>query len=162
MKPKISRPLVTFALLGLLALTGCSAPPDASPGNVPATAVLETGDPEGPVTEPTWDSASETSAVRTAQNAVAAWISTSDPNESLWRGRLSAWLAPEAAEYYSDVDPRNIAPGSVTGGKLINTDGSAALAIVEVTTTAGTYEVLLNRYSGSEPWKAQRITEAQR
>ncbi len=156
----IPRSLIILALLGL-SLSGCSATSDPIPGAVPATAVLETGDPEGPAPDPTWNGPSETAAIRTAQNAVGAWISTADADEALWRGRLSAWLSPEAMEYYGAVDPRNIAPGSVTGGRLLSTDGPASLATVEVTTTSGRYEVLLNRFSGSEPWKTQRITEAQ-
>lgn len=156
--------LLSACVCGVLA--GCMAvpAPDAahlsgSPTpTVAADAVMETGDPEGVAAEPTWDASSRAAARTAAERAVAAWINTSR-GETVWRAGLVSWLSLDAQAFYASVDPRSIAAGAVAaGGSRLVDESSPYLARVHVETSAGSYEVLLNRASGTESWQAQRVT----
>lgn len=151
------------SILAVLVLAGCSpaSPPseaveDTPAPTVPASVVLDTGEPEGFAPVPSQDARSHTDAMEAGTRAVSAWVNTAR-GEEVWRAGLAAWLSPEAVEYYQWVDPRGIAASEVKSAEVLDAS-SPYLTRVKVLTSDGVYEVLMNRVTAAEPWQVQRVT----
>ena len=158
------RPAAGAVLAGAL-VVGCTAAPHsgvvtgAATSSVPTIApslVLETGGPDGEAAVPRWDESSRAAAVQLSERAVAAWVNTGR-GESAWRTGLASWLSRDAVEFYAAVDPRNIVSAKVTGPGRVTDDTSPYLATVEVPTSAGVYQITLNRVGPLDPWEVQRL-----
>lgn len=129
---------------------GSGTPTLADPGSVLESAMPEAGVPA------VWDESSRVAARELAVHAVGAWVNVDD-GEDVWRSGLAAWLSPDALAYYAAVDPRNIAAAEITGEPQLVDEDSPELAVVEVPTSAGIYEVTMNRVEAADPWAVQRV-----
>ncbi len=107
----------------------------------------------GPV--PTWDEAAMTAAGRSAEDAVAAFVS--DADNAVWWIKVSPLLSPIAQQAYVGTDPAEVPGSTVFGSPAVLDAGSAYLARVRVPTDAGDYEVLLSRTEGGAPWSVERF-----
>ena len=74
-----------------------------------------------------------------------------------WWAQLRPHLTQEAAETYVYTDPINVPASKVTGDATVLESSSAYLALVDVGTDVGTYQVLMVRSDGAAPWLASEF-----
>lgn len=117
----------------------------------------DTGETITPQAVPTWDDASRSAAIDTAESALTAFARPT-LDHATWWAELSPLLTQQAQLDYSYVDPANVPATAVTGEGAITDETSAYVATVAVPTDAGTYDVLLTRTDALEPWLASRFT----
>lgn len=106
---------------------------------------------------PTMDATAVTSAEAAAVDALTAFAHPDLPKDQWWAG-LEPHLTDYAAEAYYYVDPSTIPISAVTGSGTLVASESALVAVVEVPSNAGTYEVLMIRDAADAPWRAERLT----
>lgn len=157
----------------LIVLQGCTSTSDQVPASSPSTpAVASMTTPvevatDGAINEdtdqtvfaepvPTWDAAAEAAALKAATAALAAFA-RSDLSHEQWWAQLRPHLSQEAAETYVYTDPINVPVSAVTGAATALESSSAYLALVDVGTDVGTYQVLMVRADGDAPWLAQEF-----
>lgn len=164
----------SILVAGLLVLVqGCTSTPELVPTNTPTTpAAVSMATPievatDGAINEdtdetvsaepvPTWDVAAETAAINAATAALAAFARP-DLSQEQWWAQLRPHLSQEAAETYVYTDPINVPVSAVTGTATALESSSAYLALVDVETDVGTYQVLMVRADGESPWLAQEF-----
>lgn len=148
-------------------LTGCVAghPTAASPSSTPsstsaphlAPAPLEDEEPSSVV--PVWDDGSREQALQVAAAAVAAFAHH-QLDQAAWWAEFSRYLSPRAAQAYSSVQVANIPVSAVTGAPALVDESSPYLAVLEVPTDVGTYQVQLSRLAADTPWLVERLAPA--
>lgn len=161
--------LVSAGAMLLIGTTACaSSSPDEAPIGTPSTSTIEPSGPNDVDTElpsapasPTWDAASRTSAVGAATSTMETFTSHLDDEAAWWRS-LEPNLSAQAAADYAGVDPAEVPARAVTGEAELVDDSSAYLAVVEVPTDAGAYQVMLSRTGAGEPWLVERLTPPSR
>ncbi|WP_125778378.1 hypothetical protein [Antribacter gilvus] len=129
-------------------------------GHVPApTGIVneDTGQTQEPYAVPSWDSASQTSAVDAAVEALRAFARP-DADPTMWWAELEPHLTDQAAHDYAYVDPAAIPARGVTGAGQIVDDASAYVAVVEVPTDVGPYRVTVSRQDAADQWRVDRLT----
>ncbi|QOT24053.1 hypothetical protein [Paenarthrobacter sp. YJN-D] len=120
--------------------------PQAPGGTVPATIGIA------------WDEASKTSALDTAEGAMADFARP-HLEATQWANDLARWLTPQATADYSAVDPANIPATRLTGARELSIDEANGYgATAAITTDAGKYTVQLLRTGKDAPWKVNRLT----
>lgn len=100
---------------------------------------------------PTWDQAASDAAAEAAVTALRAFAHPELPHEQWW-AQLQPYLTQEAAETYVHTDPSNVPVREVTGNPTLVESSSAYLALVDIDTDVGTYQVLVVRADGTAPW----------
>lgn len=161
-----------LAIAGLaIALPGCSSS-SASVDGKPNVLTAEPSPAAGPIPvehadvghddilvtpgpAPTWDEAAVVAAGRSAQDAVAAFVS--DADDAVWWTTVSPLLSPTAQQAYVGTDPAEVPGSTVLDVPTVLDAGSAYLARVLVPTDAGGYEVLLSRTEADAPWLVERF-----
>ncbi len=157
-------------LLSVVLLYGCTDTPTPTPPSTPSapapspsSSSIEVAT-EGAINEetdetisaepiPTWDEAAESAARDTAITAMTAFARPELSYDDWW-AQLQPLLTQEAAETYVYTDPINIPVTKVTGDATVVESSSAYLALVDVDTNVGTYQVLMVRTDDTTPWLA--------
>lgn len=157
----------------LILLQGCTSTPNQEPASNPSTPAVasmatqievatdgaineDTDETVSAEPVPTWDKAAETAAI-TAGTAALAAFARPDLSQEQWWTQLRPHLTQEAAETYVYTDPINVPVSAVTGTATALESSSAYLALVDVETDVGTYQVLMVRADGEAPWLAQEF-----
>ncbi|MCD2444330.1 hypothetical protein LQ757_18775 [Agromyces sp. SYSU K20354] len=171
---------VAAALVAVGALSACASTPGGSPASssppAPSSAAVLPTDldkfatpvPDGTIDADTgeevvqeavatWTDADRAS-VRDAAETVMAAFARPDMAQEAWWSELAPMLSQQATQDYAYVQPAAVPARKVTGSAELVDDTSAYVATVAVPTDVGTYTVILSRTTGSEPWKAERIT----
>lgn len=133
--------------------------PDLSQFTPPPSGLIDedTGEIIEPQPVPQWDEASRVAVVAAAEAAMTAFARPDLDEETWWAG-IEPLFTDEAAQRYAYVDPANIPVREVIAEGFIIDDASAYVAIVEVPTDAGRYQLVLNRRNAEAPWLVSRIT----
>lgn len=161
--------LVSAAAMLLIGTTACaSSAPDEAPTGTPSTSTIEPSGPNDVDAEvppapasPTRDAPSREAAATAATSAMEAFTSHLD-DEDAWWAALEPMLSRQAAADYAGTDPAQVPARAVTGEAELVDDSSAYLAVVEVPTDAGTYQVMLSRAGAGELWLVERLTPPSR
>lgn len=100
---------------------------------------------------PVWD---DEAADLAGQQAVAFMRAFARPDlpEAEWMQGIKGFLTSNGAEIYGTVDPANVPATEVIGEPTVHESFAAAVALVDVDTDAGTYQVTLTRIKQSDPW----------
>jgi len=152
-----------IAAAAIIALTGCvpAGPVGPTPApTLPSTSPTETIDDGEVIDAPTADPDSQSSAVATAEAAVAAYARP-DLSPAAWYDGLLPHLSQRGADAYLGTDPSTIPATRVTGDGTVLEGSTEVLLIVTVPTDAGTYNVTMTRSDATRPWLAERIRPAQ-
>ncbi len=133
--------------------------PDLNQFTPPPSGLIDedTGEIIEPQPVPQWDEASRVAVVAAAEAAMTAFARPDLDEETWWAG-IEPLFTDEAAQRYAYVDPANIPVREVIAEGFIIDDASAYVAIVEVPTDAGRYQLVLNRRNAEAPWLVSRIT----
>ena len=150
------------ALLAVLVLAGCSQQTVTEPSPPPGEAAHDhEHDPQDdldyelPAPYPTWDSNSQGQAIDVARAAVAAYGRGGADD---WWDQLEPLLDDEAARVYANVHATAADRFQPAGDATIIDDTSAYVAVVEVPSTVGDFEVTVVRAGEGEDWKVTRFT----
>ena len=159
----------------ILMLTGCVGD-DSSPTPTPSLSTsgvvipgsehitpAPTGYPDAdsgetitPQPVPTWDAASEASAL-TAAEAVMTAYARPDLSFDDWWADVQPLLDDQATRDYAYMDPARIPANQITGPAVLTDTTSAYVAFVDVPTNIGTYRVILSRTDAASPWLTSRF-----
>ena len=162
-------PSVVAALLVIL-LSGCTtapAPPPAptepppmseSPIEVASDGAIneDTDETISAAPVPVWDAAAEAAASDAAVEAMSAFAHP-EMGYDEWFAQLRPHLTQDAAETYVYTDPINIPVTTVTGKAKVLESTSAYVAVVDVDTNVGEYQVLMLRTGIDGPWLAEEF-----
>jgi hypothetical protein len=158
---------LAFAAAALLTLGGCAALPSATaaerptPSGVASPAASPTsvrpGDTSTKQSQPThWLSpVAASAAVKIATTVMSLYAGPSDDAQA-WIEGLDPYLTQDAAAAFAGTDPSTIPAHQVTGTAHVLAASTAEGALLDVTTDAGTYRLLLLK-NGSG-WLVDQIT----
>lgn len=166
-------------VLAAVLLHGCTATPAPSPISEPSTTTSssphdphlptpvevatdgaindDTGETVTAEPVPIWDQESRDAAVEAASAALQAFAHPELSHEQWW-AQLQPHLTQGAAETYVYTDPSNVPVTEVTDAATLVESSSAYLALVDVETDVGTYQVLVVRADGIAPWLAAEFS----
>jgi hypothetical protein len=147
----------TSATTGPDPTSDATPPPPTSPVGMVDT---ETGETIGAPAVPVWDDAARADVVALAENVMRAFAQP-DLDFDAWYSGVEPLMTQRTAEEYAFVDPVNIPVREVTGPGRIVDDKSAYLAVVEVPTDIGLYQVVVVRMDGNSPWMVERLDPPQ-
>lgn len=146
----------------LVALSGCvgEAPPPTPAPTLPLTEETHATDDGEVVEAPTAAADSQAAAIRTAEDATAAFARP-DLSADAWYDGMLPYLSQRGATAYYGTDPADIRVTAVTGSGTVLEGSTEVLLIVVIPTDAGDYNVTLTRSSVDDPWLVERIRPAQ-
>jgi len=173
-----------IAAASVLALTGCSSEGENTPASTPTPTVSTSPTtpppidldkyppaPEGAIDEdsgetidpqpsPTWDDDQRADAAARAAETMTAFAGTGGRNYDTWWAQLEPLLTQQARSDYAHVDPANVPATKVLPDPApqVVEESSGFVAVVDVATDAGTYQVVLTRADSASPWLASRFT----
>jgi hypothetical protein len=152
----------TAAAVLLLALGGCAASPAAtsatSTGPAPSSSAHPTPrDNSTAQSQPTrlLTAARAASAAKTAETVIGLYARPGITSQA-WIDALDPYLTQDAAAAFANTDPSTIPAHKVTGSANVLATSTAAGALVDVPTDAGTYRVFLLK--DGDGWLADQIT----
>lgn len=160
------RCVVATALVMLL--SGCTSSPAPAPPEIlvpqVSSAVPVEVATDGAINEdtdetisaepvPVWDESAEAAASAAAVEAMTAFARP-DMAYDQWFAQLRPHLSQDAAETYVYTDPINIPVTTITGEATVLESTSAYVAVVDVDTNVGEYQVLMLRTGATAPWLA--------
>ncbi len=119
------------------------------------------GDPVTNEPVPSWDAATEASALQAADRAMRAFARPNLPYKQWW-AEFSPLVTDASAESLSYIDPAKIPAHEVTGPPAIFTAQSAYVVTVQIPTDAGNYQILLIRQGAGAPWLVSAVTPVQK
>lgn len=154
----------------VMLLSGCTTAPAPTPAPTdPPSAPVVSASPyematDGAINEiteetisaepmPVWDDTAEAAASDAAVGAMRAFARP-DVGYDEWFAQLRPYLTQDAAETYVYTDPINIPVTTVTGDATVLESTSAYVAVVDVDTDVGQYQVLMLRTGADAPWLA--------
>lgn len=140
-----------------LALSGCV--PQAQSNDFTAPSLephSHNQEPEIPK-PPVWDDSLRAEAIDAAADSLRAF-GNANSSQAEWWAAVQPHLTATAATAYSSVHVENVPPFTVTGPGVVTDESVDYLATVQVPTSAGPYEVLLQRLADDLPWKVERMT----
>jgi hypothetical protein len=152
---------ITAAVLG-----SCSAAPSGIADPVAAGTATTPGGTAGTDQDadlpslpayPTWDQRASRDAIDSARSALSLYA-RHDLTPRRWWAKLSPRLSPSAAAAYLGTDPANVPVRTVRGPGHIVAVPSTYLAIVQIATDVGPYQVLLSREGQGSRWLVERFT----
>lgn len=157
---------VAALAVGSTACTGTA--PDHGPNGTTSTSTITPSGPNdvdtelpAPAPSPTWGATDRARAVKAATSAMTIFTDHPD-DEAAWWASLEPKLSRQAAADYAGTDPAEVPARAVSGEAELVDDSSAYLAVVEVPTNAGTYQVMLSRAGAGAPWLVERLTPPSR
>lgn len=133
--------------------------PDLEQFTPPPSGLVDetTGEDVTPATVPTWSASEHENAIQTARHVLETFAQPEATYETWW-SQLEPLLTPGAAQDYAYVVPEVIPVSKILSDGVIIDDASAHFVIVEFTTDAGRYHILMSRTDGDAPWLATRIS----
>lgn len=166
--------VIALVVLGASGCTSRPGPPTPPPsaaappaaGQPPATATTgpspEALDGPAPASIPsaTWDAPAQGAAITRAEGFMRAFTRTDLPAAQWWAG-VTGFLTPQAASDFQGTDPAQISAGHLTGPGAILTQTAGVVAVVDLPTGAGTYQVTMTRTGADQPWLVSLVTAPQ-
>ena len=160
----------------ILMLTGCVGGDDSSPTATPSLSTsgvvipgsehitpapteypdADSGETITPQPVPTWDAASEASALTAAEAVMTAYARPDLSFDDWWAG-VQPLLDGQATRDYAYMDPARIPANQITGPAVLTDTTSAYVAFVDVPTNIGTYRGILSRTDSGSPGLTSRF-----
>ncbi|MBD5788353.1 hypothetical protein IF650_19510 [Cellulosimicrobium terreum] len=130
------------------------------PGPLDGVVDEDSGETIDPQPSPTWDDAQRIEAEDRAAAAMSAFVGTGGREQDAWWARLEPLLTQQARSDYAYVDPANVPATQVLTEPepQLVAETSGFVAVVDVATDVGTYQVVLTRADSASPWLASRFT----
>lgn len=163
--------------LVVLGVSGCA--PHSGPPTPPPSAAAQTaaGQPPAPTTtgpspealdgpapvgipSATWDTPAQAAAITRAEGFMRAFTRTDLPAPRWWAG-VTGFLTPQAASDFQGTDPAQVTASHLTGPGAILTQTAGVVAVVDLPTGAGTYQVTMTRAGADQPWLVSLVTAPQ-